>query len=225
MKRLVIPAALLFGLLGQARAMELPLPGGMRAALPVASIKAIRFETTVRQRYDFSCGSAALATLLSHHYAHPVSEKFVFEQMYRRGDRNKIRRQGFSLLDMQRFLRTRGFKADGFALPLDKLLEAGLPAIVLVSDKGYHHFVVVKGIAGGRVLIGDPSSGTRAMPRAAFEQIWRSKLLFVIRAWRGPVRFNGADDWRAAPAAPLAEGIARNGLGAMTLPKLGPGDF
>jgi predicted double-glycine peptidase len=226
MKTRFLPAAALLLCISQdAAALELPLPGAPRFTVPVTSLRAIRFQTTLRQQFDFSCGSAAVATLLTHHYGHPVSEQFVFEQMFNQGDQQKIRREGFSLLDMQRFLSAQGYKADGFQLPLQRLIDAQLPAIVLVSDKGYHHFVVIKGVAGDRILLGDPASGTRSLTRAAFEAIWTNKLLFVIHDHPGAVRFNGLADWRAAPAAPLAEGISRAGLGGVTMPKHGPGDF
>ena len=208
-----------------ARAIELAAVAGARMVVPVKSWKETRFTATVRQQFDFSCGSAALATLLSHHYGYHVTEETVFEQMYLKGDQQKIRQQGFSLLDMQAFLASRGFRADGFELPLEKLVQAQLPAIVLVSDKGYHHFVVIKGIADGRILVGDPSSGTRTIGLARFRELWRSKLLFVIHDYNGAVAFNRDADWRAAPLAPLAQGMARNTFDAVSLPKFGPGDF
>ena len=208
-----------------AHALDLALPGGARLQVPVASMKQLRFSTTLRQQYDFSCGSAALATLLTHHYQHPVTEQLVFERMFVRGDQARIRKEGFSLLDMQRFLAERGFRADGFQLPLQKLIEAQVPAIVLVSDKGYHHFVVIKGAAGGRVLIGDPSSGARTLTQAAFEAIWSNRLLFVIHGSATAPAFNSMADWRAAPTAPLGQGIERGSLAAITIPKLGPGEF
>lgn len=223
--RRLIACALLAGAGMPAAAVDLPVPGGLRVAVPVASIKQLRFATTMRQQYDFSCGSAALATLLTHHYGQPVSEHQVFERMFVRGDQAKIRKEGFSLLDMKRFLAERGFRADGFALPLQKLIDARLPAIVLVSDKGYHHFVVIKGVADGRVLIGDPSSGTRTMTRSGFEAIWSNKLLFVIHGSASTPEFNSLADWRAAPRAPLAQGIDRGSLANLTLPKFGAGDF
>jgi uncharacterized protein len=221
---LIAAAVSLLCLAPQVRAVDLA-PAGARFVVPLTSLKEIRFRSTLRQKYDFSCGSAAVATLLSHHYAHPVTEQQVFAQMYQHGDQQKIRKEGFSLLDIQRYLAGEGFKADGFELPLQKLLEAKLPAIVLIAEKGYHHFVVVKGMAGGRVLIGDPSSGTRALSVSRFEAIWVNKLLFVIHDTATTPRFNAVADWRAAPAAPLAQGINRAGLDALTLPKLGPGDF
>ena len=206
-----------------ARAIEFGAASGLRMVVPLKSLKQVRFDATVRQQFDFSCGSAALATLLSHHYGVSVTEQAVFEEMFRNGDQQKIRQQGFSLLDMQRFLAARGFRADGFQLPLEKLAESKLPAVVLVSEKGYNHFVVIKGIDGDRILLGDPSSGTRAVSLERFRDMWSSKLLFVIHGYEGAVAFNRPADWRVAPSAPLA--VARNSLDIISLPKFGPGDF
>lgn len=211
---------------GPVHAGTLELAGiGGKYAVPVTSLKEARFKATMRQQYDFSCGSAAVATLLTHQYDYPVSEQAVFEEMFAYGDRQKIQKEGFSLLDIKRYLEAHGFKADGFEQPLQKLLDAHLPAIVLISEKGYHHFVVIKGLRDGRILIGDPSNGTRAIARSSFESIWVNKLLFVIHNKQELAKFNDTADWRVAPRAPLAEGINHDGLANVTLPKFGPGDF
>jgi predicted double-glycine peptidase len=218
---------LLCALLGSAapQAADLPFAGGGRYNVPVHSLKELRFIHTIRQQYDFSCGSAALATLLSNHYGYPVSETTAFQSMWEHGDRAKIRTEGFSLLDMQKYLLTIGFKSDGFRQPLQKLIDAKLPAIVLVSEKGYNHFVVVKGAADGRVLIGDPSTGTRAITQEHFESIWPTRLLFVIHESPTRPQFNMTEDWRAAPRAPLSDAVSRMGFDINSLPKFGPGDF
>jgi predicted double-glycine peptidase len=198
---------------------------GGDVVLPVTSIRETRLGGTLLQKYDFSCGSAAVATLLTHHYGYPISESVIFEDMYRRGDQNKIKREGFSLLDLKRGLAAHGFEADGFVQPLDKLVEARLPAIVLINENGYMHFVVLKGLTDQRVLIGDPANGTRAISRAAFNAIWPSGLLLVVHNRVKSARFNLASDWRAAPQALLADGVHRGSLTNVTLPKNGPGDF
>jgi predicted double-glycine peptidase len=203
----------------------MPSMGGGDYTLPITSLKQSRTRTTLIQKYDFSCGSAALATLLTHHYNFPVTEETVFQGMYSTGDQPKIHREGFSLLDMKRFLAANGFEADGFQLPLDKLNEARVPAIVLINESGYHHFVVVKGLQGGRVLLGDPARGTRIMSRKDFEGRWQNSLLFVIHNQMDRAKFNVAAEWRVVPRAPLGEGIARSGMMDYTMPKMGPGDF
>lgn len=227
MKKLFLPTAIFLLLAGSAQAGVLTMPGigGGQYSVPVTSLREARFKATTHQQYDFSCGSAAVATLLTHQYGYPVSEQKVFEAMYARGDRQKIQREGFSLLDIKLFLAASGFQADGFQLPLEKLESARLPAIVLIADRGFHHFVVIKGMRDGRVLLGDPSAGTRAISRPAFEAMWVNRLLFVIHNQQQRAKFNETADWRVAPRSPLAAGISRDNLGSVTLPKFGSGDF
>lgn len=218
-------AILLAAGVANAGSMAMPGIGGGEYSVPVTSLKESRFLATLRQQYDFSCGSAAVATLLTHHYDYPITEQAVFEEMYAQGDQQKIRKEGFSLLDMKRFLEGRGFQADGFEKTLDDLKNAKLPAIALIKENGYFHFIVIKGVQDGRVLIGDPAQGTRAIPRSRFEALWVNRLLFVIHNRQELAQFNGAKDWRVAPKAPINTGVNRDGLGNVTLPKFGPGDF
>ncbi len=212
------------GIAAPARAAGAELPF-VAMSVPVTSMKAARYRSTVRQQYDFSCGSAAVATLLTHHYGYPVTEQMAFQEMFLRGDQARIRREGFSLLDMKRFLAAHGFAADGFQQPLDNLVKAGFPAIVLVNEKGYHHFVVVKGVQAGRVLLGDPSGGTRALARPAFEAMWLNQLLFVIHDRPGQPRFNDTADWAVAPRALPGDMLDRASLQRVTLPKFDGHDF
>lgn len=203
--------------------VRVPVSGAYR--MRVTSLKEARFRTTIPQQFDFSCGSAATATLLTFQYGHPVSEQDVFVRMYTYGDQARIRKEGFSLLDMRRYLQLQGFEADGFDLPLEKLQEEGVPAIVLLNDRGYRHFVVVKGLKNGRVLLGDPARGTRAMPKSRFEALWDNRVLFVIHNRRAQARFNQPQDWRTAPPAPLDVGLHRDGLRNIAVPRRGPGDI
>ena len=209
----------------QAGVVDVRVPPGGDYRVRVVSVKEARFRTTVRQQYDFSCGSAATATLLTFQYGMPVSEAEVFMQMYARGDQAKIRREGFSLLDIRRYLQSRGFAADGFEVPVQKLADEGLPAIVLLNDRGYRHFVVVKGLRNGRVLLGDPARGTRAMPLSRFEKLWDNRVLFVVHNRRDLAQFNHTRDWRTAPPAPLDAGIARDSLYNIVTPRRRPGDI
>jgi len=226
--KLVSTLAALAGLCAAAPSLadtvNLPYEMGGVYSLPVTSIKSARFRAMVRQQYDFSCGSAALSTLLTYHYGYKVSEEQIFAEMYAKGDQPKIRAEGFSLFDMKRYLENHGFQADGFEAPLEKLAEAGIPAIVLINENGYNHFVVIKGLRDGRVLIGDPSTGTRVISRNRFNEIWANNILFVVKNKLEVARFNADRDWQAAPASPIAAGHHR-GTADYNLPKRGPADF
>ncbi|HPO18636.1 MAG TPA: C39 family peptidase [Rubrivivax sp.] len=225
-------APLLLALLGLcpaasclADSVDIPYDMGGTFSLPVTSMKGARFRAMIRQQYDFSCGSAALSTLLTYHYGYKVSEEQIFAEMYAKGDQPKIRQEGFSLFDMKRYLENHGFQADGFEASLDKLEAAGIPAIVLINENGYNHFVVVKGLRDGRVLVGDPSGGTRAVSLQAFQGLWTNGILFVVSNHQDQARFNVAAEWSALPKSPLESGISREGLSALVLPKAGPSDF
>ena len=161
-KQAISWCGLLLAAASWAGTVEPPPQIGGSFSVPTTSLRELRFRSTVRQQFDFSCGSAAVATLLAHHYGQRTSEQAVFEGMYQHGDQAKIRREGFSLLDMKRYLATLGFEANGFEATLEMLGQAQIPAIALIQDQGYHHFVVIKGLRQGRVLIGDPSGGLRS---------------------------------------------------------------
>jgi uncharacterized protein len=185
-------------------------------ALHVHTIKELKlmraFSRTWHQRYDFSCGSAALATLLTYQYEQPTDEISIFKAMFEIGDQAQIRTKGFSMLDMKRYLEQRGYIADGVQAPLDTLAAVGIPGIALISDHGYRHFVVVKGVESAHVLIGDPAHGTRVMSRKDFERAHVGNLFLVIRSHRERARFNALADWNYTLKAPLATGVDRNTL-------------
>lgn len=192
--------------------------GGGAFSIPVKSRKEMRWATVVRQQYDFSCGSGAVATLLTFHYDMPVREDEVFQAMFSVGDQRQIRAAGFSMLDMKRFLDTQGLRADGFRMTLDKFAEIGVPGITLIDTNGYRHFVVVKGIEGDRVLIGDPALGTRILARKDFEGLWSGAVLAARESVQiARAHFNERRDWRVRPKAPVGQGIDRKGLGMFTL--------
>jgi predicted double-glycine peptidase len=179
------------------------------------------FRRTWHQQYDFSCGSAALATLLTFQYDHPIDETTVFKAMFSAGDQAQIRSKGFSLLDMKRFLEANGYQADGVRAPLDKVAQVGIPAIALISDHGYRDFVVVKGVDKRHVVIGDPALGTRILERSDFERSRVGDLFFVIRNHREWAHFNLPADWNFRLGASPALAVDRSMLGTelLTLPE------
>ncbi len=188
-------------------------------SVPIMSLKEKRWTNVVRQQYDFSCGSAAVATLLTYHYEAPIDEATVFEEMFAHGDQAKIRAEGFSMLDIKQFLDRRGLKSDGFRMSLDKLAEIGVPAIVLINVGGYRHFVVIKGIESKRILVADPAFGTTIWPRDRFEAAWGGGIILAAREGIdvAQVHFGDIPDWQIRPKAPIGQGIDRSGLATFTL--------
>lgn len=203
------------------------LPGiGGSYQMDVTSIKEARFRKVIKQQYDFSCGSAALATLLSYHYDTPVGEQEVFVSMYEAGDEEKIRTEGFSLLDMKTYLERQDFQANGYRVSLDKLMEIGVPGVVLINTQGYYHFVVVKGLRNNEILVGDPALGAKIYNRAEFEKMWNG-IVFVItdRLDVAKRTFNDKREWLVRHKAPFGSALNRHGLASFTMLLRGPGQF
>lgn len=185
--------------------------------VPVTSMRELRTSRVVMQQYDFSCGAAAVATLLSFHYSNPTPERAVFKTMFDQGDQAVIRERGFSMLDMKGYFERLGYHADGFRLKLDRLQAIGVPAITLVDINGYKHFVVVKGMDDGRVLVGDPAFGTSVMERDYFASIWSGTILAIRdKPQEARKQFNQQVDWKVRPRAPIGDGVARDGISAFT---------
>jgi predicted double-glycine peptidase len=183
--------------------------------VPVTSYQARPFQTVVAQQFDYSCGSAAIATLLTFHYGRPVGEPEVFSAMYEAGDQERIQEVGFSLLDMKLYLERLGLRADAFRIPIDKLAEVGVPAISLIQLDGYRHFVVIKGVLGDQMLVGDPARGVQTFSRAEFEQARVDDIVFLIRdeAQIAKANFNKQQDWRLRRiAAPVGDALDRSAL-------------
>jgi uncharacterized protein len=201
-------------------------PGvGSRMLLQVWSMRELKVRSVILQKYDYSCGSAAVATLLTHHYDNPITEEVAFRAMFDNGDQDKIQREGFSFLDMKRFLEAHGYPADGFEVSLDDVSKAGIPAIVLMVDNGYHHFVVVKGMRGDKVLVGDPAVGLRVVPREQFEASWPSRIVFVIHDSPARGEFNTTRDWSVRPTSPLGRPLSPDTLNNIVLFRPGGRDF
>ena len=162
--------------------MVLAMPALAVGERPVRSLMEMRQDRVVVQEWDLSCGAAALATLLNYQLGDGVSEKEIALGLIDReeylNDPNFVRfRQGFSLLDLKRFVDGRGYKGVGLGkLVIDDLLSVA-PVMVPVNFNGYNHFVIFRGMVNttsgkSRVLLADPAYGNRTMPLHKFEAAW-----------------------------------------------------
>lgn len=204
---------------GAAHATYVTVPGDSNYRTRTASLMDMRFKNIMRQKFDFSCGSAALASLMTYHYNRPVSEKTIIDAMYKNGDKAKIRREGFSLLDMKNYLQSVGLRANGYREPLDRLVQVGIPAIVLINKKGYMHFVLIQGVSKDKVLLGDPAQGRKVISRREFESMWQNKILFVVDddLKRGRSTFNTAWHWGGRDTRGFTVPMPNANLAAATL--------
>lgn len=156
------------------------LPNGAMFTKSVESMTEGRFRHVVRQYTDYSCGAAALATILRYAYRLDADEATVIEGMMMVSDPEIVRERGFSLLDIKQYVESLGMRGRGYRVDEDRLRSLRVPAIVLMDVAGFRHFVVLKQVQGDMVEIGDPMLGNRSIPLDEFMAGWPSRAVFVV---------------------------------------------
>jgi len=155
--------------------------GPLRESVTLEPMNQLQFRNVIRQAYDYSCGSAALTTLLDYFLGRNLEERQVMEGLLRFGEADKIvERRGFSLLDMKRFVTALGYRSGGFRAAFSDLDALEHPAIVPIEYAGFKHFVVVRDVYNDHVFVADPALGNISFTRSRFEEIWDQNVLFVI---------------------------------------------
>ncbi len=159
----------------------------------VHSIKDFRDAGVVKQGFDYSCGSGALATLLTYYFNDPVGEEIILQEILTslNNDQEKLRqKEGLNLLDLKTVSERHGYKTKGMKLLPEYLLELKAPVIVYIKPRGHEHFAVLKGIVGNRVYLADPSSGNVRMPLYQFLDMWIKEnetkgIIFIVERQDG----------------------------------------
>jgi len=153
---------------------------GIPIVKTVRSMRDIRYGHIVSQRYDYSCGSAALATLLKYGYGIDIPEPELIRRMMAFSTPEVVVKNGFSMLDMKHFVETIGLRGRGFRVNLDALYHLQIPVLVLMNIGGYEHFVIVKHAENGRVFIADPALGNRIVLDKDFVASWNGLVFAVL---------------------------------------------
>lgn len=140
-----------------------------------------KYNNVVRQAYDYSCGSAALTTLLDFYLGRNFQERQVMEGLLQFGDTEKIvARRGFSLLDMKRLVTALGHPSGGFRAAEEDLVKLDHPAIAPIEYAGFKHFVVVRAVKDNHVYVADPALGNISFTLSRFMEIWDRNVLFIV---------------------------------------------
>lgn len=180
-----------------------PLPSGGQIHKRLRTFKDLKDERAVRQKYDFSCGAAALTTVLRHYYKINVTEESVVSFIiHKHGKEEAIRRykekKGFSLLDLKTAAASVGFKAIAYSeMTLADLVEMNAPAIVPIRTRTYDHFIVFRGVREDRVYLTDPIMGNATMKAGNFVDAWRNGVGLILKSKKGLVPV----DWQPEATA------------------------
>ena len=138
----------------------------------IKSFKELKEEGLVLQTDEFTCGAAALATLLTKYGPRPVSEEELLLE-----EKELEEGKGLSLLQLKRLAESHGFKASGYKLELANLFDLGEPMLLHVDFGHGGHYVEFQGVYKDRVYLGDPAAGNVRMGLESFAQAWSGYAL------------------------------------------------
>jgi predicted double-glycine peptidase len=217
---------------GHAAAQVVVQAAGAREEVRVVSLRAQRDAGVVKQGFDYSCGAAALATLLTYGLNDPVGEDTLLRALLEPLSPDQLaalQKKGLSLLDLQRLAQSRGHKAQGFRIGRDQLARLTYPVIVFIRPHGYRHFAVFKGVRGDRVYLADPSLGNVRMPMYRFLDMWANEagqgIIFAVErkdgSWPDHFALHLPDG--AGPPIEVLSAAKMRDIGMLVLPLTGEG--
>ncbi|WP_300673962.1 cysteine peptidase family C39 domain-containing protein [Desulfoluna sp.] len=153
-----------------------------RVRKEVSPLSESLFKHIVKQEHDYSCGSAALGTLLNYCLGENLSETQIINGLMKYGDEEQIKSlRAFSLWDMQQFVDALGYKSGGFNAEIEDIQDSdNWPCIVPLELFGYRHFVVLKGIHKDHVFVADPWRGNGSYTLNQFKTMWYKSILFKV---------------------------------------------
>jgi predicted double-glycine peptidase len=169
----------------------------------------LREENVVMQRHEYTCGAAAMATVLRYYWGDQVTENDVLAKLLKvltpaeMQDRVK---NGLSITDLRRAAEKLGYQASIGTLSFNRLTESRIPLVVPLKLKEFKHFVVYRGVADGRVYLADPVRGNVRPTVHEFLSEWQQHAVLAI----------AKPDVEPPPTSPISMHPEDTSLGTMT---------
>jgi hypothetical protein len=170
----------------------------------VCSWTELQKRNLVMQRRDFSCGAAALATLIQYYWGDRVTESYFLKELDKILTPEEIHdriENGLSLTDLRRVAVATGYQATMGTLTFDKLTESKVPLILGVIVDEYDHFVVYRGWDGEWIYLADPIRGNLRVHVCDFRKQWQRNAILAVAKEGEKIR-----DW--SPLSVRADEVA-----------------
>jgi predicted double-glycine peptidase len=156
------------------------------------SYKELAERQIVMQQQDYSCGAAALATIVRYYWGDDVGEaKFLDllpglltpEQME---DRLK---NGLTLTDLRNVCNKAGYQATMAKVKFEELAQGKVPVVVgIKAGKVHEHFVVFRGTDWAWAYLADPIRGNIRLPVGEFINQWQKNAILIVAKPDTPVK-------------------------------------
>lgn len=149
----------------------------------VWSWKELQERNIVMQKRDFSCGAAALATLMQYYWGDQITEHQILKQFDTLLTQDEVRdriENGLTLTDLRRVSVKMGYLSTIGTLRFDQLVQSKVPVIVGLTVGEFKHFVVFRGAYGDYVYLADSARGNIRVPVNDFVKQWQKNAVLVV---------------------------------------------
>lgn len=149
----------------------------------VWSWQEIKQRHIVMQQRDFSCGAAALATVIRYYWGDPATEEVFLRdlvQMLTVEELAERERNGLTLTDLKDLAVRYGYQAAMGKVSFDELTKSRIPLVVGIVTNDYDHFVVFRGWDGEWVYLADPTRGNIRVPTWQFVEEWQENAILLV---------------------------------------------
>lgn len=154
----------------------------------------LKFAYTVRQQRDFTCGAAALATILKFHYGMPVTEEMIFWMIINRYTAEQLKQKvqvGFSFEDLIFVAEKLGFKTQAAVITSAELEKLNGPVILQLNLKKFDHFSVLRKKTADTAYMSDPVFGQITLDEKEFKGEFKGAVLAIWPSYVGDDYFSG----------------------------------
>ena len=149
----------------------------------VTSWTGLRKRNVVMQQRDYSCGAAALATVIRYHWGDEMTEIELLREVAQMLTVEELKERienGLALTDLRRLAVRVGYLSTIGRLEFDKLREAKIPLVVGIVVNDFDHFAVYRGTDGRYVYLADPARGNVRTPIPEFLEQWQKNMVLVV---------------------------------------------
>lgn len=147
------------------------------------SWREIKVQNVVMQGADYSCGAAALATVLRYFWQDNVGETKILDTIMDFLTKAEIKDRmdnGLSIDDLRRAAVELNYLAEVGTITFAELTQSKVPLLVAINANGYDHFVVVRGVFGNNVYLADPMRGNIRVRTNVFASQWTKNAVLVV---------------------------------------------
>lgn len=149
----------------------------------VCDWKELKRQNIVMQKHDYSCGAAALATVIKYYWGDDVGEEYFLRMILQTLTVAEIQdrvKNGLTLTDLRLAAVKGGYQATIGRLTFEKLTNSKVPLVVGITFRGFDHFVVFRGWDGYYVYLADPIRGNVRIPAWEFVEQWQKNAVLVV---------------------------------------------